>query len=388
MKKILIVIDNLNTGGVATSLYNYLVAMSDKANYDLLVFDEDSIKLNEIPTNVNVLTTQRTLHMLGKTNREMQKESKILACIRIILQIVAKYINGFFARKMLMPFIKSIGEYDLAIAYSQDDAWKNWSKGCVDFVLKKTNAKKKAVIVHCDYKMFGGYDAKQEIQYKLLDNVICVSESCKKNFCECFPNLSEKTIVCENFINTKKILRMSRQAIKFPEKKINFVSISRISEEKGLLRIVTILAKLNKKGLTDFTWTIVGDGPEYDSLKKEIIKNDLQKKIVMVGQKENPYIYLKNADALLVPSFNEAAPMVYGESAVLGVPIITTETCSAIEMVEKRNLGFVIPNNSKGITAFLENILSGKTKLAHKSNVTDINENAFIQANKLINFDN
>ena len=39
MKKILIVIDNLNTGGVATSLYNYLVAMSDKANYDLLVFD-------------------------------------------------------------------------------------------------------------------------------------------------------------------------------------------------------------------------------------------------------------------------------------------------------------------------------------------------------------
>ena len=195
MKKILIVIDNLNTGGVATSLYNYLVAMSDKANYDLLVFDEDSIKLNEIPTNVNVLTTQRALHMLGKTNREMQKESKILACIRIILQIVAKYINGFFARKMLMPFIKPIGEYDLAIAYSQDDAWKNWSKGCVDFVLKKTNAKKKAVIVHCDYKMFGGYDAKQEVQYKLLDNVICVSESCRKSFCECFPNLRDRKSV-------------------------------------------------------------------------------------------------------------------------------------------------------------------------------------------------
>lgn len=388
MKKILIVIDNLNTGGVATSLYNYLNAMSDKAHYDLLVFNEDSIKLNEIPTNVNILKTQKVLHILGKTNKEMQKESKILAFIRIILQIIAKYVNGVFARNMLMPFIKSLGEYDIAIAYSQDDAWKNLSKGCIDFVLRKVKASKKSVIVHCDYKMFGGFDGKQENQYKMLDNVICVSESCRKNFCECFPNLINKTIVCENFINSNKILRMSNQAIEYPKDSINFVSISRLSKEKGLSRVVTILSNLYKKNLNNFTWTIVGDGPEYDLLNKEIINNNLQKKIIMVGNKENPYTYLKNADALLVPSFNEAAPMVFGESAVLGVPIVTTETCSAIEMVEKRDLGYVITNDSKDIEVFLENVLLGEIDLVHKLNVVDINENALIQADKFINHDN
>lgn len=136
MKKILIVIDNLNTGGVATSLYNYLNAMSDKAYYGLLVFNEHSIKLNEIATNVNILKTQKVLHILGKTIKEMQKESKILAFIRIVLQIIAKYVNGVFVRNML-PFKKSIVEYDIAIAYLQDDAWKNLLKGCIDFVLKK-----------------------------------------------------------------------------------------------------------------------------------------------------------------------------------------------------------------------------------------------------------
>lgn len=181
---------------------------------------------------------------------------------------------------------------------------------------------------------------------------------------------------------------MSNQAIEYPKDSINFVSISRLSKEKGLSRVVTILSNLYKKNLTNFTWTIVGDGPEYDLLNKEIINNNLQKKIIMVGNKENPYTYLKNADALLVPSFNEAAPMVFGESAVLGVPIVTTETCSAIEMVEKRDLGYVITNDSKDIEVFLENVLLGEIDLVHKLNVVDINENALIQADKFINHDN
>lgn len=388
MKKVLIVIDNLNVGGVATSLYNYLYAMSGSANYDLLVFNEESIQLDEIPQTVNVLLTPKVLHLLGKTNKEMWVESPILTFVRVFLQIVARYTNGVFSRKLLMPFIKTIGNYDIAIAYSQDDAWNNLSKGCADFVLKKVNSKKKAVIVHCDYEMFGGYHANQEKQYKAFDNIICVSESCRRSFCKCFPNISEKTIVCENFINIEKIKKMSIDAIQYPENVYNFVSISRLSMEKGLHRTVEAFAKLSKEGLTNFTWTIVGDGPEYEPLDKIIKDKGLQNRISMVGQKDNPYIFLKNADALLLTSYNEAAPMVFGESATLSVPIVTTETCSAIEMVEERRLGLVVPNTEEGIVSNLRSILLGKVVLKYELSGRGINESAFAQANKLLNYEN
>ena len=380
MKKVLIVIDNLNTGGVATSLYNYLYALSDRVNFDLLVFNEDSIKFNKIPSRVNVLPTQRILHMLGKTNKEMQQESKLLSYIRIILQIVAKNTNGIFARKLIMQFIKNIGDYDLAIAYSQDDAWKNWSKGCVDFVLKKTNANKKAVIIHCDYKNFGGYNYKQVKQYDLLDNIICVSESCRNTFCQCFPCLESKTIVCENFTNIDNIIKKSNNAIKYANDKVNFITVCRISKEKGLRRTIEAFKELENEGFSNFTWTIVGDGPEKSNLVELTnSSNGVKNKITFIGNKSNPYPYIKNASFFLLPSENEAAPMVFGESAVLGIPIITTNTCSAIELVQNRDIGWVVDNSKEGIKYGIKNAIMGKYKKKESQKIININENPYKQ---------
>ena len=204
--KVLLVIDNLNTGGVATSFYNFLSEMCTEAEFDILVFNENSIDADKIPSNVNIINTQKILHILGKTHKEITLESKYLSFVQLILKVISRMINGFWARKLLMPFIKGVGDYDLAIAYSQDDAWKNLSKGCIDFVLSKCNAKLKSTIIHCDYKRFGGYDSKQIRQYDGLDRIICVSQSCKESFIECFPSLSNKTIVCENFINIEDII--------------------------------------------------------------------------------------------------------------------------------------------------------------------------------------
>lgn len=384
MKKVLIAIDNLNMGGVATSLYNYLQCMSDQANYELLVFNDESIKIDEIPQNVRIIPTQKILHILGKKNKELIAESIILTAIRILLQIIAKYSNGVVSRNLIMPFIKEIGNYDLAIAYSQDDSWNNLSKGCIDFVIKKVKAIKKIGIIHCDYKMFGGYSSKQKKQYDALNYIACVSESCKRSFCECFPELRDKTIVCENFTNVEKVKYLALNAISFPSEYINFVSISRLSEEKGLYRTANVLLNLYVTGIENFSWTIVGDGPEYDKLNRFINNHGMQNKIILVGAKDNPYIYLKNADALLLTSFNEAAPMVFGECAALGVPVITTNTCSAIEMVQNKNRGIVIDNSYEGIMTILKSVLLGEIKLEKIQNCNDINAEAFEQAKMII----
>ena len=151
--------------------------------------------------------------------------------------------------------------------------------------------------------------------------------------------------------------------MEYPDGAANFVTVSRLGEEKGLERTVRVFQKLMEEGIGAFTWTIVGDGPEHDRLKALIAEGGLQDKIFLAGGHKNPYPYLKNASAFILPSFNEAAPMVYGECAALRIPVITTNTCSAEEMVGKRQWGIVVENSERGIEEGLRAVLTGETDM-------------------------
>ena len=76
--------------------------------------------------------------------------------------------------------------------------------------------------------------------------------------------------------------------------------------------------------------------------------------------KKNPFPYVAKADVFLLPSFHEAAPMVFGECWALGIPVISTETSSAREMVEENKIGIVCQNSEEGIYKALKQFLDEK----------------------------
>lgn len=384
--KAIIVIDNLHTGGVASSLYNYLKVASDYVDCDLLVFNPDSVNKEKLPQNVNILIPSKALSLLGMTQNELKTKSKLLALLRGGFILLSRVFSGEAVRKCIFLFVKKIkGNYDFAISYAQDDAYKSLSKGCNDFVIHKINASKKACFVHCDYANFGGYHKNQQKLLSRFTNIICVSNSCVKSFYSKFPSLESKTITCENFTDIEGVIKGAKPVSEYPENAVNFVSVCRLSMVKGLLRTVDVFKALNNEGISNFSWTIVGDGPLYSALLDQINSAGLSEKISLVGNKENPYPYIKNASALLLPSFHEAAPMVYGESAALGVPIVTTETCSAVELVNDRNIGVVLENSGEGIYKGIKSILLGETDLTKfKINKNTINQNATEQFLKFI----
>lgn len=69
----------------------------------------------------------------------------------------------------------------------------------------------------------------------------------------------------------------------------------------------------------------------------------------------NPYVYMKQADYVVVSSYHEAAPMVFDEAKTLGVPVIATETTSAREMLGEQ-YGIVCDNSTEGLLAVLRRI--------------------------------
>lgn len=378
--KTLVVIDNLHSGGVATSLYNYIKYTNDWQDCELLVFNEESINIANIPDNVKVIKPQKILHILGKCHSEIKQESLLMTFIRLVMIFIARRVNGVLARKIVWPFVKTIGDYDLALAYAQDDSWHSISKGCIDFVVKKVKARKRAVIVHCDYCNFGGYDKGQLSMFNKLDHIIHVSYSCKMSFDKCFPMLCKKSVVCENFTDVQGVIEKSEPSVTYEKDKVTIVSVCRLGEEKALERPILAIKKLVDEGQKIMSFVIVGGGPEEYRLKKMIEDYHLEAFIKMTGPQDNPYPYIKNATWFLLPSRHEAAPMVYGESAALGVPIITTDTCSAKELVEEKGWGFIVENSKNGVYEGMKRVTLNKSlRESFTVNRDGINKNAVSQ---------
>ena len=116
------------------------------------------------------------------------------------LVLISKLTNGSAARRILFSKLMKYGDYDIGISYIQDVGWKKLTTGCNEFVINNVKAKQKIAFVHCDYANYGGYHPKVERIYNQFDKIVCVSNGCKNSFDSCFPNLSSKTVVSENFI--------------------------------------------------------------------------------------------------------------------------------------------------------------------------------------------
>lgn len=362
--KILLALDNLKIGGIATSFYNFINEIEHyDVECDVLVFDDTTIDKNRIPNRINVLETNKNLQLLAKEQSEFWEISRLQYFKRVFYVILSKAFSGNFSRKILYRRMDIIGEYDLAIAYCHDLGWNSFTPGCRQFVAERVRAIKKAVYIHCDYDRFGGMDKRQEQDYSSFDYILCVSYGCQKSFVSAFPMLEKKTFVLENFTDCDDVLRKARNAIEYDRNKITFVSVCRLSEEKAILRTISVLAKLVSEGVGGFEWFIVGDGPLKTNIQKKIQKYNMGYCMHLLGQQENPYKYIKNANAVLLLSYHEAAPMVFGECQTLGVPIVSTDTISAEELVEDRKIGIVCPNDDEGVYVVLKNILQGQINL-------------------------
>ena len=81
---------------------------------------------------------------------------------------------------------------------------------------------------------------------------------------------------------------------------------------------------------------------------------------------QNPYRFMKQADLFLLPSYHEAAPLVFTEAKCLGVPILSTRTASVQEMILDDRAGWVCENTTAAIVHSLQEICRHREALQEK----------------------
>lgn len=89
---------------------------------------------------------------------------------------------------------------------------------------------------------------------------------------------------------------------------------------------------------------IIGKGSERKSLEQLIKSLDLEQKVQLLGFRENPYPYIKNAKLLVSSSFSEGLPRVIVEALILHTPVVSTHSSDGVlEVMTNKLQAYIVP---------------------------------------------
>ena len=176
----------------------------------------------------------------------------------------------------------------------------------------------------------------KEKKYNKFKHIVFVSKTGMKSFISVFPNNKDNVILCNNFIDNKKIEELSNEKIEIEKDEITTIlNVGRHDEkEKKLSRIIEVAEKLKQENYK-FRILFVGDGKDSNKYKEMVQKKKLEEQIIFLGRKQNPYPYFKISDCVLLTSDYEGYPVVFLESMILNKPIITTKVSDYEEIEGK-----------------------------------------------------
>ena len=345
MKKILFGITSLTLGGAERVLVDVANKLCEK--YEITIFTIYS--KGELEKQLSSKVKIKTLY--DKQYLDLSNIQKKLIPLKILINkkiIYKKFIDE---------------DYDVEIAFLEGPITRLFSVRN-----KKT---RKIAWIHNDISCVFGNGLKAKIKkwldkkiYSKYETLVFVSKDNFRKFREVYKdNIRNKYLepvkkeIIYNYIDMQKVLEKSNENcdIEFDKTTPNFVTIARLVPQKAIDRLIKVHSKLIKNGFK-YNFYVIGDGPEKERLEKMIKQENVENTFHLLGKKENPYPYIKNATYFCLLSNFEGYGMVLEEAKILNKSIIITDT-AAREAVEKYENSTILDNNEDAIYNGLKKII-------------------------------
>ncbi len=352
MKKILFVIESLKCGGAEKSLITLLQNItSENYEIDLILFNKGGDFEKFLPKKVNVNYVDALLNLKGF--------NKLL--FKLNFFILRKF-NFKKRHHLAQLFWKTYGsriltndlDYDYAIAYNQGFS--------TYYVAEKIKAKLKYAWLNTDYKK-AGYNINFDYdKYTKFEKIIAVSKECEKSLKGELKRINKElcTTVITDITDVDIVLKMSDSEnnviVKGSDKEISILSVGRLSIHKGWNMAVEACSILKNKGYK-VKWYIIGEGNERNKLEKLIKEKNLEKDLILLGYKENPYPYIKSCDIYCQTSIFEGLSLTLIEASILNKPIVTTNFPTSYTILEDMHTGIIVEMNELSIAGGVEKLL-------------------------------
>lgn len=242
------------------------------------------------------------------------------------------------------------GNYDIEIAVGD---------GLESFVISGSPQLNKFSWIHINLGLNGTKRSEASLRkFDSFKKIICVSESNRNAFIKEM-GFEQKVEVAYTPCDLKLIQEKANE-FSIDYNRVTLVSVGRLEAVKGYDRLIEAIKRIDK---ADFDVVIIGDGTQKAVLSNQIIKDGLYDRIKLLGEKKNPYPYIKAADALVCSSIEESFGFTLIEAMTLKTPIISTRCGGVEEIIQVESQGILCDNSIDGIKNGIEQFLGNRHQI-------------------------
>ena len=374
-KRLFIAIHYMEIGGAEISLIGLLQALDcTKVEVDLFVYSHQGELMDFIPQSVNLLPEIPEYAQIERPVKEVVKNGYWHIALA---RLKAKWQYRQYARKKhpkdgaaifqyidyavnpYLPSLEHLGEYDLAISFLMPHG----------IVLNKVKAKKKVAWIHTDYTKI---DTNAELEFPIwngYDHIAAISEEASKAFMTIHPRLRDKIIVVENILSPafvrERAKSISAEDIKkempCEDDEVCILSVGRFSEAKNYDNVPDICRRIIEKGVK-VKWFIIGFGGDEALIRQRISEQGMERNVIILGKKTNPYPYMLHCDIYAQPSRYEGKSVTVREAQMLGKPVVITNYPTAPSQVKDGVDGIIVPLDNEGCANGIAALIKNKEK--------------------------
>jgi glycosyltransferase involved in cell wall biosynthesis len=207
--------------------------------------------------------------------------------------------------------------------------------------------------------------------YNRFDCIISQSAYMQQDLVKHFSVAAGKTIIIHN-----AILQIPDNKIEFKPKEktgtYKFITVARLSKEKGVERLIHAVGLLT----IPFKYYIIGEGYKRNELQKLINELQLQDKVFLAGEKNEPFSGMEDADLFLMGSYYEGFPNVLPEAGAHGIPVVAFNAPGGIaEIIKEGENGLLVKDND--IIAFAAAIKMALTTNFNRNQIIETTTSRF-----------
>jgi L-malate glycosyltransferase len=137
-------------------------------------------------------------------------------------------------------------------------------------------------------------------------------------------------------------VNIERKDLGLTEEDFVIIMVARLHPIKGHKEVFSAMKKLasNKPNIK---LLLVGDGPIKDQLVEMVTSLKLEENVRFLGFQNDVHSYFSLSDVKLLSSYSESFPLVFLEAARANTPIISTDVGGVKNLINSRELGWIIP---------------------------------------------